>query len=465
MNKFFEKNRDLFVIRTEQGKLTLLGLLWPVLLENILRNLLSTVNTVLLSRFSEGAVTAVGISSQILSLVTMFQWVIAAGAAIIISQNLGAGNKRKATNVATVTLFMLATVSIIVSVFMYIFAEPLLTLLNLDSSLMEDGVTYLRITVAFSVFEGLISALSSIQRSYGDTKMSMYVMFIMNVLNAVGSYIVVIRPFETPFVGVAGVAILREASVIIAFAVYVLLLRKSEVKIDIKAFKEKPLEIFWEVLRIGIPSGITFFSYDLSQIISTAIIAGVGVAAVAAKQYVSNIVLYVSLAGSSLGTASGIMIGWLVGAGEFDRAYKVNLVNLRVTMVLNALFSIILYIFRYSVLSIFTPSAEALELAASVLLIDIFVEIGRGMNNVGDNALSSAGDVRFSMFLNIFSCWFFSILFSWIFGVICGWGLYGCWISFAMDELFRGVMNFSRWKSLKWHKTAEQMQKNTAVNY
>ncbi|MBP3939922.1 MAG: MATE family efflux transporter, partial [Christensenellaceae bacterium] len=99
MKKFLEKNRYLFAVRTENGTLTLLVLLWPLLLENVLRNLMSTVNTALLGRFDEGAVSAVGIASQILNLVLTIHWVISGGASVVISQNLGAGNRKKAAQV------------------------------------------------------------------------------------------------------------------------------------------------------------------------------------------------------------------------------------------------------------------------------------------------------------------------------------------------------------------------------
>ena len=463
MKKFLEKNRDLFAVRTENGTLTLLGLLWPLLLENVLRNLMSTVNTALLGRFDEGAVSAVGIASQILNLVLTIHWVISGGASVVISQNLGAGNRKKAAQVATVTLVFVGFLSVAISAIVYILAEPLLLAMNLAPELLDYGMSYLRITTAFSFFEGIITILSAIARSYGDTKSSMVVMITMNILNAVGSYIVIMRPFETPFVGVAGVAWLKEISILVAFVFFLFLLKNTGLDLDMAAFKAKPFALFWEVLAIGIPQGISFISYNFSQIVSMSFIAEIGMSAVAAMQYVNNIVMYVSMAGSCLGTANGIMLGYLVGSGEFDRAQKVNNINLKMAMGFNAMFSVILFIFRFQILQIFSPEQGTLELAASVLFIDIFVEIGRAMNNIGESALASAGDVRYSMVLNIISCWCLSILFSYIFGIRMGMGLYGCWISFMMDELFRGTMNAVRWKSRKWIKYAESMRQRTAA--
>ena len=46
--------------------------------------------------------------------------------------------------------------------------------------------------------------------------------------------------------------------------------------------------------------------------------------------------------------------------------------------------------------------------------------------------------------------WFISVLGSYVFAVVLGLGIYGLWIAFAADELFRGIMMVIRWKGGKW---------------
>ena len=63
-----------------------------------------------------------------------------------------------------------------------------------------------------------------------------------------------------------------------------------------------------------------------------------------------------------------------------------------------------------------------------------------------------AGDVVFPMGVSILSCWLMSVFFSYLLGVKMGFGLFGCWIAFGMDEAFRGVNYLIRWRSRKWMK-------------
>ena len=48
-----------------------------------------------------------------------------------------------------------------------------------------------------------------------------------------------------------------------------------------------------------------------------------------------------------------------------------------------------------------------------------------------------------------------SVLFSYLLGVRLNLGLTGCWIAFAMDEAFRGINYFLRWRSRKWMKKTQ----------
>lgn len=86
----------------------------------------------------------------------------------------------------------------------------------------------------------------------------------------------------------------------------------------------------------------------------------------------------------------------------------------------------------------------------TILFIDIFVEIFRGFNHIEENSLRGAGDVVFPMVVSMISCWIMSVFISYLLGVHFGFGLIGCWIAFGMDEAFRGINYFRRWKSRKW---------------
>mgnify|MGYP001048076709 FL=1 len=91
-------NKNLCRVETSQGTMTLSGIFIPFFLEMFLMNFMGTVNTFMLSFFSDDAVAAVGTASQFSGMIATFYAVIGTGASIVISHNLGANEKKPAAD-------------------------------------------------------------------------------------------------------------------------------------------------------------------------------------------------------------------------------------------------------------------------------------------------------------------------------------------------------------------------------
>ena len=108
---------------------------------------------------------------------------------------------------------------------------------------------------------------------------------------------------------------------------------------------------------------------------------------------------------------------------------------------------------------LFTDNPVILELARNLIMLDFAVEIGRALNNSISGALHATGDVTYQLVVNQSSAWIISVGGSYLLGIVLGLGLYGVWIAFAADELFRGLVLLRRWRSGKWQPGAEKRRK------
>ena len=148
---------------------------------------------------------AVGAATQLLNMVQIFYTLVATGVAIIINQNLGAGNRRYSGEVATVALALCAGLSILMGAAISIFALPLMGMMQLTGEVLVLAADYFRIVTALAITQALITLFSFIVRCYGRTQIAMVVALVMNVINALLCLLVVYRPLETPLQGVAGI--------------------------------------------------------------------------------------------------------------------------------------------------------------------------------------------------------------------------------------------------------------------
>lgn len=85
-------------------KKSLIQLTWPIFIELTLFMLMGMVDTFMLSAYSDNAVAAVGMSNQVINLIGVMFNFVAAGTIILVSQNLGANNQTKASEVSIVSI-------------------------------------------------------------------------------------------------------------------------------------------------------------------------------------------------------------------------------------------------------------------------------------------------------------------------------------------------------------------------
>lgn len=437
-------------METSQGTMTLSKLFFPLFIEMLLLNMMGTINTLMLSHYSDDAVAAVGAATQLLGMILTFYTVISTGASIVINHNLGAGNKKSASDAAFASIVSCGAISLVIGTLLSLAARPLMSLMHLEAHVLDYAVDYFRIAMQFSFFQAITSSISGIFRSYGKPKISVCVSLSMNVLMALLDYVIIFRPFEIPLYGVTGIAIAYIISEAFGLALILIFLIKIPLGLRFQEKNLRTLLVVGNILRVGVPGGISSISYSLSQVVSTSIIAILGTAAISTKIYVSNIVFYVYVFGMTLGISTSLMIGWLVGAGKYEQAYRLNLQNLKITITSNAVFSVLIFLFAEPLLKCFTSDPAIISMGRTLMLIDILVEIGRGFNHIEENSLRGAGDVLYPMVVSMISCWSMSILFSYLLGISMGLGLAGCWLAFGMDEFFRGIAYLIRWRSRKW---------------
>ena len=201
-------------------------------------------------------------------------------------------------------------------------------------------------------------------------------------------------------------------------------------------------------------------AYGSSQLVTTAIITRAGTSMVAAKVYASNLITYVSQIACSIAQANIILTGYRAGNGEFDEAMKLTRKVNILAIVSNIVCSLLLMAVRFPLLRLFTHDEEIILIAASIMVLDLPVEIGRALNNVFAGSLQAVGDVLFQLIVNQASAWLVSVGLSYVFGIALGWGLQGVWLAFAIDELTRGLILMARWKRQKWlpHAMAHRSQ-------
>lgn len=423
----------------------------PLILESFLRATVGMVDILFLSRVSDTVVSAVSISNQFIMFCQIIAMAMAAGATVCINQAIGMKNMAKVNMLATIAITANAVMGLLFGMVFLFLPNVLLGIMTLDDVAINAACLYLRIAGGLMIFQSVEIVLVNLCRSLGRIKAPLVINTIANLVNVVGNYLVIFHPeWIWNIDPVAGVALATVLSRIAALIVAQIITSRSGLRYSLRFLRPFPKQAFKLVLSIGIPGGINSMAYSLGQIVTTSIISSMSLTLVSTKVYVSNIVQYIYIIGQAFASASAIMVGYRLGAGNYDDARKVQRIVTTIALLSNAIISLIIIALRLPMLRLFTEDQTIINMAANIFFLDFFVEIGRALNHCLGGALQAAGDVKFLLVVNQGSAWILSVGGTYLFGVVFGLGLYGVWIAFACDELFRGSILWLRWKSGGW---------------
>ena len=193
-------------------KLTFLALFIPKLCELLFSKLTATFSTLLISGYAENAVGATTSATQIVSIFTIILNVTTVGATILVSIELGRGDRLRAGRIVATALMIIMITSGLVSFLLFIFAEPLLIMLNLEGDALEYGTTYLKIRGGLLFLPIISGFLGTMLVCNGKAVQTMIGGMISNALNVLFIYLLLYVKLIPDLSGTAAIAVSGSAS-------------------------------------------------------------------------------------------------------------------------------------------------------------------------------------------------------------------------------------------------------------
>lgn len=453
--KLFSKfiHKEYLSLHDGDVNLSIFGLALPMFFDSICSHLIAMVQTMLSSRYEGGFfVIALSVPASVLSVFTTFVSLFATGLGILLSIYLGRKDEESCKKVISSTLIGGLVLSFFISILSFIFAEPLLNLMGMDNAEYRQYMPYalesFRYRCFFLIITSAAQVFTTALRCYGYTKIGLYTGIASNGFNAIATALAMY------------VFCMPKSMAVPILSLIALISSLLTLVIAIGVFKKQKIPFAWgingkllkRVLRVGFPASISGLFYNLSTTVTSAMCLQLPAAAYLAKNYISQIVYFTYILGYTIGQANSLIVGRVCGMGKLDLADKMHKENLKIVLLCNGVLAILFAVLGRPILQLFFNADAAVMAYAGILFIDIFVELGRGMNHIGQYGLNATGDVHFTTFISIISCWACSVGLAYVFGIVCNLGLFGFWIAFAIDELFRGSLYFFRWLKKDWQK-------------
>src|SRR5579871_1935139 len=186
---------------------SLLALAWPIFIEQGLRVMIGTVDTLMVSHIGDDAVAGLSVANQIVMLFIITFAFIGIGSSVVITHHLGAGDRQGADKISATAISVNFWIGFAASVLISLFSTPMLQLMQVPTGPLVYATPFLALMGGTLFIESLNVAMAATLRAHTYTRDAMLVALGQNILNVVGNCLLLFGLCGFPRVGVVGVAI------------------------------------------------------------------------------------------------------------------------------------------------------------------------------------------------------------------------------------------------------------------
>lgn len=345
------------------------------------------------------AITGVGITMPIMTIVLAFGMLIGIGTTANISLNLGKGNRTTAEKLLGNAFTLSIIVGLAIAVVGTIFANPILNLFGASENTLFYAKEYISIILLGCTFNILSFSLNSTVRADGNPKMSSMTMVIGCGANIILDYIFIFV-FN---LGVKGAALATIISQAITFFIilYYYTAGNSNLKLKMENLKLKK-HLVTMTFAIGIAPFATQIANSLVQVIANNALKTYGSdLAIGAMTVISslNIIFMMPIFGINQGCQP--IIGFNYGAKKYERAKEAFKYATIAACVICVIGFISIQCFPTQIISLFNNDPELTTLAIKGIRIYLLMMPIVGINIVATSYYQSIGKAKTSMFVSL----------------------------------------------------------------
>lgn len=436
---------------------------WPSLLQQLLIFVVMIYDAWLAGRYKPA--TGDHLSSQAGQTTAMYlTWflgsygiIVSVGATALVARFIGAGDSRGATHVTNQALLLGFILGAIGSAVGWIFCEPFMRLLQLEGDSLTFATDYMRPIFAALLFQMVTSAGIASLVGAGDTRMGLWVLGGIALLNFPLAYLFRHGGGPIPAFDFQGIAIGTAFSQIVGcIAVLIVLLRgRAGLRISL-AHLHPDGQLIRRLLRISVPAGIDSLLIAVGQLFFVGIVNRLSEAEKVGHGIALRWEALAFLTGTAFGTAAMTMVGQNLGAGQPERASHSTWSAFRLCCVTMCVCGLIFVVFAPSMFALFCPFEDqrgAIEAGVPVLRLIAVAMPPLAATIVFTAALRGAGDTRVPVLFTIVG--FFALrlpLAMYLTRPELGLGLMGAWIAMIVDVFARGTFVLLRFASGHWRR-------------
>jgi len=344
---------------------------WPVMLVQLLVNLVSLIDVAMLGHISSQALAAVGYATQFFFLVQSVLLAIGFACVALMARAIGAGDVARARHalLASIEIATVTAVALVVA----ILAAPhaLLELLGAAPEIVDMTVPYLTLVLGSSAFLSVSMTLESGLRANRNTRTPMLIAAVVAAVKVALNMLLIFGVLGLPRLELVGAGIATFVAQLVGMLLFIaLILRAAPGSVlalrwrDIAAARSERRA----VVRLSLPGVGERLAMNLALLAYFRVLSEYGPIAIAAYTVGLRILSFAWMPGIGFGAAAATLVGQALGADQPVRAANAGWRSARLAFVTAAVLGTLCALGRTDLAGLFTNDA-ALVIALSPFLL------------------------------------------------------------------------------------------------
>ncbi len=333
-----------------------------------------------------------------------------------------------------------------------------------DEAIRDDASAYFRIFSAFMPLLQLDFLASGMIRCSGNMRVPSLLNVLMCVLDVLFNALLIFPTREIggfiiygAGLGVRGAAlgtVLAEVVITVAMMWY-MCRRSPMLRLTHERGRFLPQRsTLRKAMRISAPMALEHGAICGAQILTTVIVAPLGIAAIAANSFAVVAESLCYMPGYGISEAATTLVGQSLGAGRLKLMRRFADISVLSGMAVMGIMGALMYAFAPEIIGVMSPVDEIRTLGAEILRIEAFAEPMFAASIVAYGVFVGAGRTIVPSIMNFGSIWCVRLTLAALLAPVMG--LRGVWTAMCIELCFRGAIFLARLWGSKWYLKAKR---------
>ena len=433
----------------------------PIMIQNGITNFVSMLDNIMVGQIGTEPMSGVAIVNQFMFVFFICLIGANAGAGIMGAQYFGSGNNDGVRNAFRFKILSCFAITVVCMLVLVLFGDNLISAFlhegegggNLAETL-KYGEEYMKVMYIGMIPFALTQVYSSTLRETGQTVVPMAAGIAAVCVNLFFNYVLIFGKFGAPALGVVGAAAATSLSRFVELALVALWTHRNHEKnpFIVRAYSSFriPKTVAAHIFRVGVPLLINEVLWALGVALLTQCYSVRGLDVVAAVNISNTLSNVFNVVFISMGNATGIIIGQVLGSGDLKRARDEDTKLISFSVFCCIITGLVMFSLASLFPQIYNTSESIQALAASFIRIVGLCMPVFGFVNAAYFTLRSGGKTLITFLFDSGFMWVFAIPIVFCLGRFTMMPIVPLYLISQLTDLVKCIIGFVLVKRGSW---------------